>query len=98
MNDIIDDKERLRKLRKYSEKISDKEEPFDNTDLGKALKGLNQDGVIAIALKYLNHLIEDNEKEWKELDKLSLGFDTPSKTSLSIHKIGLKNIKKILEK
>ena len=92
----MDDKERLRKLRKYSEKISDKEEPFDNTDLGKALKGLNQDGVIAIALKHLNHLIEDNEKEWKKLDELSLGFDTPTKRIYQLHKIGLKNIKKIL--
>jgi archaellum component FlaD/FlaE len=63
----------------------------------KTLKGLSQDGVIAYALNFLNFLIEKNEKEWKELDKLSLGFDTPSKTSLSIHKIGLKNIKKILE-
>ena len=32
----------------------------------KTLKGLSQDGVIAVALNYLNHLIEDNEKEWKE--------------------------------
>ena len=63
----------------------------------KALKGLSQDEVIAHALKFVNFLIERNEKEWKELDKLSLGFDTPSKTSLSIHKVGLKNIKKILE-
>ena len=63
----------------------------------KTLKGLSQDEVIAHALNFLNFLIERNEKEWKELDKLSLGFDTPSKTSLSIHKIGLKNIKKILE-
>ena len=37
------------------------------------------------------------KKEWKKLDKLSLGFDTPTKTRLSVHKIGLKNIKKILE-
>ena len=63
----------------------------------KTLKGLSQDEVLAYALNFLNFLIENNEKEWKELDKKSLGFDTPSKTSLSIHKIGLKNIKKILE-
>ena len=63
----------------------------------KTLKGLSQDEVIAHALNFLNFLIERNEKEWKELDKKSLGFDTPSKTSLSIHKMGLKNIKKILE-
>ena len=63
----------------------------------KTLKGLSQDEVIAYALNFLNFLIENNEKEWKELDKLSLGFDTPTKTRLSVHKIGLKNIKKILE-
>ena len=43
------------------------------------------------------NVIDDNEKEWKKLDELSLGFDTPTKTRLSVHKIGLKNIKKILE-
>ena len=37
------------------------------------------------------------KKEWKKLDELSLGFDTPTKTRLSVHKIGLKNIKKLLE-
>ena len=63
----------------------------------KTLKGLSQDEVIAHALNFLNFLIERNEKKWKELNKKSLGFDTPSKTSLSIHKMGLKNIKKILE-
>ena len=90
----MDDKE---KLRKYSERISDKAEQFENPDLAKSLKDLGQDGIIAVALKFLNDLIEDNEKEWKKLDELSLGFDTPTKTRLSVHKIGLKNIKKILE-
>ena len=69
----------------------------DKEKLDKTLERLNQDGLVHVALKLVNGLIEDNEKEWKELDKISLGFDTPSKTSLSIHKIGLKNIKKILE-
>ena len=71
---------------------------MNDKERDKALKGLNQDGLIAVALKLVNEEIEDNEKEWKKLDKLSLGFDTPTKTRLSVHKIGLKNIKKILEK
>ena len=70
---------------------------YTDEERDKTLKGLSQDGVIAAALNYLNHLIEDNEKEWKKLDELSLGFDTPTKTRLLEHKIGLKNIKKILE-
>ena len=69
----------------------------DKEELDKSLGRLNQAGVVHVALTFLNGLIEDNEKEWKELDKLSLGFDTPTKTRLSVHKIGLKNIKKILE-
>ena len=71
--------------------MTDKEEP------DKLLERLNQDGLVHVALKLVNNQIEDNEKEWKELDKISLGFDTPTKTRLSVHKIGLKNIKKILE-
>ena len=70
---------------------------MNDKERDKALKGLNQDGLIAVALKLVNEEIEDNEKEWKKLDKLSLGFDTPTKTHLPVHKIGLKNIKKILE-
>ena len=44
----MDDKE---KLRKYSERISDKAEQFENPDLAKSLKDLGQDGIIAVALK-----------------------------------------------
>ena len=40
--------------------------------------------------------LEAMKEEWKKLDELSLGFDTPTKTRLSVHKIGLKNIKKNL--
>jgi len=71
--------------------MTDKEEP------DKLLERLNQDGLVHVALKLVNNQIEDNEKEWKKLDKISLGFDTPTKTRLSVDKIGLKNIKKILE-
>ena len=69
----------------------------DKEDSDKLLERLNQDGLVHVALGVVNDEIDDNEKEWKKLDELSLGFDTPSKTSLSIHKIGLKNIKEILE-
>ena len=69
----------------------------DKEDSDKLLERLNQDGLVHVALKLVNNQIEDNEKEWKELDKISLGFDTPTKTRLSVDKIGLKNIKKILE-
>ena len=71
--------------------MNDKEEP------DKLLERLNQDGLVHVALKLVNNQIEDNEKEWKELDKISLGFDTPTKIRLSVDKIGLKNIKRILE-
>ena len=70
--------------------MNDKEE-------SELLESINQDGLVHVALTLVNNKIDDNEKEWKELDKLSLGFDTPTKTRLSVHKIGLKNIKKILE-
>ena len=70
--------------------MNDKEE-------SELLESINQDGLVHVALTLVNNKIDDNEKEWKELDKLSLGFDTPTKTHLSVHKIGLKNIKKILE-
>ena len=70
--------------------MNDKEE-------SELLESINQDGLVHVALTLVNNKIDDNEKEWKELDKLSLGFDTPTKTRLSVDKIGLKNIKKLLE-
>ena len=70
--------------------MNDKEE-------SELLESINQDGLVHVALTLVNNKIDDNEKEWKELDKLSLGFDTPTKTRLSVDKIGLKNIKKILD-
>ena len=70
---------------------------YTDEERDKTLKGLSQDGVIAAALNYLNHLIEDNEKEWKELDKLSVGFNTPTKKIYQLHKIGLVHIKNVLE-
>ena len=69
----------------------------DKEESDKLLERLNQDGLVHVALSVVNDVIDDNEKEWKKLDELSLGFDTPTKTRLSVHKIGLKNIKKILE-
>ena len=70
---------------------------MNDKERDKLLGQLNQDGLIHTALKYLNHLIEDNEKEWKKLDEISLGFDTPTKRIYHLHKIGLVNIKNILE-
>ena len=69
----------------------------DKEESDKLLERLNQDGLVHVALGVVNDEIDDNEKEWKKLDELSLGFDTPTKTRLLEHKIGLKNIKKILE-
>ena len=69
----------------------------DKEELDKGLERLNQDGLVHVALSTVNDEIDEIEEEWKKLDKLSLGFDTPTKTHLSVHKIGLKNIKKILE-
>ena len=69
----------------------------DKEEEDKLLESINQDGLVHVALTLVNNKIDDNEKEWKELDKLSLGFDTPTKTRLSVDKIGLKNIKKTLE-
>ena len=69
----------------------------DKEELDKGLERLNQDGLVHVALGVVNDEIDDNEKEWKKLDELSLGFDTLTKTRLSVQKIGLKNIKKILE-
>ena len=69
----------------------------DKEDSDKLLERLNQDGLVHVALSTVNDEIDEIEKEWKKLDELSLGFDTPTETRLSVHKIGLKNIKKILE-
>ena len=69
----------------------------DKEELDKTLERLNQAGVVHVALTFLNGLIEDNEKELKELDKSSLGFDTPTKKIYQLHKIGLVNIKNVLE-
>ena len=69
----------------------------DKEDSDKLLERLNQDGLVHVALSTVNDEIDEIEKEWKKLDELSLGFDTPTKTRLLEHKIGLKNIKKILE-
>ena len=66
-------------------------------ELDKSLGRLNQAGVVHVALTFLNGLIEDNEKEWKELDKLSVGFNTPTKKIYQLHKIGLVHIKNVLE-
>ena len=66
----------------------------DKEDSDKLLERLNQDGLVHVALSVVNDEIDDNEKEWKKLDKLSLGFDTLTKTIYSIHKIGLKISKK----
>lgn len=70
---------------------------MNDKELDKSLGRLNHDGVVHVALTFLNDLIEDNEKEWKKLDKLSLGFDTPTKRIYQLHKIGLVNIKNVLE-
>ena len=50
-----------------------------------------------MALDFLKKDIENNEKEWKELDKESLGFDTPTKRIYRSHTSELKKIGKILE-
>ena len=69
----------------------------DKEELDKGLERLNQDGLVHVALSTVNDEIDEIEEEWKKLDELSLGFDTLTKTRLSVQKIGLKNIKKILE-
>jgi hypothetical protein len=66
-------------------------------ELDKSLGRLNQAGVVHVALELVNEQIDDNEKEWKELDKLSVGFNTPTKKIYQLHKIGLVKIKNVLE-
>ena len=69
----------------------------DKEDSDKLLERLNQDGLVHVALTLVNNKIDDNEKEWKELDKLSVGFNTPTKKIYQLHKIGLVHIKNVLE-
>ena len=69
----------------------------DKEESDKLLERLNQDGLVHVALGVVNDEIDDNEKEWKELDKLSVGFNTPTKKIYQLHKIGLVHIKNVLE-